>query len=134
MEENNVYFNHFLPIGSVIELKYSKKLALIAGYYPNDDIKNMQEYIVTYFPNGLNNRKNIMNKNYSFVNNEDIENVVFLGYQNNSYIFYSKLLKEAKDKINNNLKTNEDVNVEDIFGIIMDTGLKIMEEKENEAG
>ena len=45
------------------------------------------------------NKQLVSNKNYFFVNNDDIKDVLYIGLQSKEYEFYKKILKELKNKV-----------------------------------
>lgn len=80
----------YLPIGSVVKLKKSKGLVMIIGYFIQMDDKKY-DYACCLFPDGILSLKDVLT-----FNNENIDEVYYLGYKNNKY----KLLNEYLLKIN----------------------------------
>lgn len=85
----------FLPIGTIVKLKSDSKLVCIMGYYSMEytDAIEILDYIGVYYPEGL-----LLHNNTISFNNEDIENVEFMGYENDDY-----------KKLNNSLNNDEEI-------------------------
>ena len=68
-----------LPLGSVVKLKNLEKDIMIAGQYPvsisQDGIPLIYGYVGVSLPVGIMGEESI------YFNSEDIENIVFLGYE-----------------------------------------------------
>ena len=94
----------YLPIGSVCTLKGKNKKVMITGYYSvefNGNLK-INDYCGCVFPEGML----LPEQNCTF-NHSDIEQINFLGFENNEYQTFKKLL----DKL-----TGNDMNEEEKAG------------------
>ena len=82
----------FLPIGSVCKVKTTDKDIMIIGYYStrfNGNLK-IRDYIGCVYPEGLLNLSQICGFNHN-----DIEKVLFKGYENEKYKKFNVLLGKA---------------------------------------
>lgn len=79
-----------LPIGSVVLLKEAKKRVMIYGRAQKDlDTGEIFDYISCIYPEGnIDPNKSIL------FNDEDIESIFFIGFQDIEEINYSKMLTE----------------------------------------
>jgi len=94
----------FLPIGSVVMLKNGNKAVMVNGYLliPSDDKEKMYDYSACIYPEG------VLTSEQSFAfNHENIDKVLFRGYETDEY---KKLLPKLVEIKNN--KNNKDSNVE----------------------
>jgi len=82
------------PIGTIVRIKGDKSLLMITGYLKNN--KNQPEvvydYCSSYYPIGLEEEKIIL------FNDEDIDVVMFIGYQDNTGIDFRKKLLEKYEE------------------------------------
>ena len=72
-------FDELLPIGSVVLLKEGRKKLMIIGIKPvtDEEPEKVYDYIGVLFPEGY------LNNEYNFLfNHEDINDIVFWGYNN----------------------------------------------------
>jgi len=107
------------PIGSIIRLKGNKSLFMIMGYYKNN-IQENQDKIYDYcgceYPIGFETNKVIL------FNDEDIDIIVFIGYQDNKGIeFRKKISTETSPEIkeiSNTLEEGDVLNINGKEGII----------------
>ena len=110
-----------LPIGSVVETNDSKILMII-GYGPNKYNESLiYEYICCKPKSGINKNidKLILNKDYFFINNTDINIVRFIGYYDNNFSIFSNVFNEFILSIKNfKQNNNNDISEEDIMTII----------------
>ena len=118
-----------LPVGSCIKINNNSKMIMIAGYLPYDnDSKILYDYIGIYTPIGIrkNKEKLILNKDYIFFKNNDIEKLYFIGYSNDKSEFYRKYLLDMKNKIED---MNQDLSFETLKIIVKDSLLDIEDKK-----
>lgn len=89
--------NRLLPVGSVVLLRGGIKKLMIIGVMPiikEPEIK-LYDYVGVLYPEGfLNNQTG----NYLF-NHSDINDIVFLGYQNLEQEVFSKMISIRLDDI-----------------------------------
>lgn len=90
MKENN-----YFPLGTVVTLKDDIKTFMIIGYAPMDSIEKNQvyDYSACLYPEGLLSADQIL-----MFNNEDIEKVKYIGYEDEES---DTFLKKLKDLLNN---------------------------------
>ena len=86
--------NSFLPIGSVLTLKNSKlknKRYVILGYLPtiSEEQPKIFDYLCYPYPEGIKSKKKY------YVNEDDIEDIYYIGYQSE---YNDKLLKFFKEQ------------------------------------
>ena len=96
----------FLPIGSVVLLKNGKKEVMITSYciIPKGDLYDkhgkveldegeMLDYGACIYPEGIIDSNSVIGFNH-----ENIEKVLFRGYETDKYKEFSKLLKDNIEK------------------------------------
>lgn len=84
-----------LPIGSVVLLKDGTKKLMIIGIKPvsSDKPNKVYDYIGVLYPEGF------LSNDYNFLfNNDDINDVVFTGYDNPERQSFIKTVAEAYEK------------------------------------
>ena len=86
-----------LPIGSIVTLKNNSTKIFIIGYLP-DDMRNrdFHDYIGITSTLSLDGTKLVYNKNEFIFNNEDIENIYFIGYQDKKFDLMYRTFKSVK--------------------------------------
>lgn len=92
--------NELLPLGSIVELK-SKTRYMIIGFLPSSiKSKIFYDYIVCN-PDGFTKRKEELKEkiDYYFIKKEEIDNVLFIGLQDNEFDLYQDILKTILEKI-----------------------------------
>ena len=92
--------NKYLPIGSIIEVKNAK--FIIAGYLGKKTEDNkVYDYLCTIFPFGA------ISNEYLFFNNEDIDKVVFIGYQDGLTTYYGEKMGTLRKMYDDNCSEEE---------------------------
>lgn len=94
--------NELLPIGSIVELKNHMR-CMIIGFLPSPlNSKVLYDYIACN-PDGVTKRKEELKekKDYFFIKKEEIDNVLFIGLQNDEFELYEDILKTMIEKIHN---------------------------------
>ncbi len=83
---------NYLPIGSVVTLKnYDRKVMIIGRSQISDKIK--YDYSGVLFPDGY------LGSNKLFVfNSDEIENLFYIGMQNEEELIFRKALAEAEEE------------------------------------
>ena len=87
--------NKLLPIGSVVLLKEGTKKLMIIGIKPvsKDNPDTVFDYIGVMYPEGF------LSNDYNFLfNHEDINDVVFTGYNNPERKNFIEFIEEAYKK------------------------------------
>ena len=86
-----------LPIGTVVLLKESTKKVMIYGRLQREvDGERVWDYIACLYPEGN------INPNHSFLfDNEQIENVHFIGCQDEEEIRFQQFLQDTDRQISN---------------------------------
>lgn len=77
-----------MPLGSVLKLKNSPSLIMVAGYYVVDETENeLKQYIGIHYPLGLS-------KSIKFImfDEKSIEKILYRGYEDEKVIEYNKKL------------------------------------------
>mgnify|MGYP002870184216 CR=1 FL=1 len=120
-----------LPIGSVVVDKEGKK-KIIVGYLSSNSADDLKLYVGVTYPLGL--RKTfILNKNYFLFNANEIEEVIFMGYQNKGFDNYKRLIKAVVSKTKYFKEAKIKMNNRDIMNIVLREDLKLIKEgKTNE--
>ena len=87
--------NKFLPIGSIVLLKKSKKKVMVTGFLCKEQDKDssLYDYIGCAFPEGI-----ISSEMNLLFNNDDIDSVIFEGYKDEEENIF-------KDKLNKLIET-----------------------------
>ena len=85
----------YLPIGTVCLLKGARQYVMITGYLPVSLGKNREifDYSACDYPYGVASSTNNM-----VFNRENIEEIVFTGYKNETYTDFIKKLPEVEAK------------------------------------
>lgn len=92
-------FKDLLPIGSVVLLKGGSKKLMIIGLKPTKESQpdDVYDYIGVLYPEGF------ISNEYNFLfNHEDINDVVFTGYNNPERESFVEFMQEAYDNLNKN--------------------------------
>ena len=85
-------FKNLLPIGSVVLLKEGTKKLMIIGMKPmsTDKPDVIYDYVGVLYPEGF------LSSEYSFMfNHEDINDVIFTGYNNPEREMFMEVVEEA---------------------------------------
>ena len=90
-----------LPVGSIVELK-NKKRRMIIGYLPskpNDE--KFYDYICANAVIGIVFEKDKLkeNKDYFYINADEIDNVLYIGCQDKEFDLYRVVHKKIKDAL-----------------------------------
>lgn len=89
---------NLLPIGSVVLLKGAKKRLMICGrIQTNVATDTTYDYSACYYPEGI-----IDSKNLFMFNNDDIEKLFFIGFQDGEELAFRKFIYEELEKENKN--------------------------------
>ena len=93
--------NRYLPIGSVVKIKDSQKRLMITGYLPIESSENGEKKIWDYcgclYPEGM------LTSTTNFLFNQDkIEEITFLGLEDEEEKEFQKKLEEQIKNINKN--------------------------------
>ncbi len=85
----------FLPIGSVVLLKNAEKRLMICGRVQEDVAKGERyDYAGCYYPEGI-----IDSKELFLFNNDDIDRLFFIGFQDGEEISFKAMLIEELEKL-----------------------------------
>lgn len=94
----------YLPIGTVVILKNGEKKLMITGFNPSTKDENGTisfDYSGCYYPEG------ILNPNESYLFNHDmIDNVCFIGYEDEDAKLFIEMLKGDIKDVKNNSSIN----------------------------
>ena len=83
---------NILPIGSVVKLKQeSEVMIMISGYYPITEGGELYDYFGVIYPCGILSEQSIF-----MLREEDIENVLFQGFQDDVGKAVISLLEEEE--------------------------------------
>ena len=95
--------NLLLPLGSVLRLKKGTVLLIIQGYMPNDlnHPDKIYDYEGSIFPTGRQGQLVYM------FNEDDIDEVMFIGYQTDESIKYRTTISKVRDYILEGLSIEE---------------------------
>ena len=82
-----------LPIGSVVTIKLKKHISVvILGYSPEINGKTY-DYSASILPVGL-----IVNESIIAFNSNQIGEILFKGYKDDSFVFFANLLEQLKQR------------------------------------
>ena len=126
----DMLFDSILPIGSIVKLKNEEKSRMIVGYCPNDIQDDIKIYVGVEYPLGLRNQF-LLNQNYFTFNPEDIEDLLFLGHQDQNYEEYARLIKNVLRKIKVYKENNKTFDNKTLFREALRENIKIIEDREN---
>ena len=86
----------YLPIGSVVLLKGAKKKLVVMGImqFSNEEKDRVFDYIGVPYPEGNFGKGNVL------FNNEDINDVIFRGYENPERDAFMKIVSELSSMKN----------------------------------
>ena len=100
----------YLPIGTIVTIKGSNRLFSISGYFVKKELKDpkVYDYMLSDYPGGINLEQLYM------VNREDIDVIMFIGYQNESFNKYERILHKIR-KIADEGKKIEDVDIDTLL-------------------
>lgn len=86
----------YLPIGTVVKLKKTDKLAMIAGYFPKG--VSREGYVWDYsgfpYPEGMIDNDKVLQ-----FDNESIEKVIVMGYQDELQMQFMRAVISKADEI-----------------------------------
>ena len=98
----------YLPIGTVVILKNGEKKLMITGFHALSMLDNKPisfDYSGCMYPEG------VLSSDESFLFNHDMINeVCFIGYENEEEKEFNEKLKENEELILNSIKSPEEVN------------------------
>ncbi len=85
--------NNLLPIGSVIILRNVEGHIMIIGFNAqNTTSEKKYDYVGCPLPMGVEN-----NKSYICFDKEEIENILFVGYQSSQFLKSRNIIEKAKE-------------------------------------
>ena len=94
--------NDILPIGTIVELKNNERFMIIGYNQASDDKGKEYDYICCLPIIGLiREKENIkLNTDYFYINNEDIDKVLYIGYSDEEFKKYKLILSFCKNEKN----------------------------------
>ena len=94
-------FEHLLPIGSIVLLRNAVKKLMIMGYMPyNKEAPETKfDYAGVLYPEGFLGMQGIF-----LFNHEDIDDVIFRGYQNPEH---DRFMQFAEESLSSSASQNE---------------------------
>lgn len=86
----------YLPIGTIVKLKGVDKLALVAGYFPQGESRKgyVWDYSAFPYPEGM-----IENDKVIQFDNDSIEKIIVMGYQDEKQMQFIRVLMNKADEI-----------------------------------
>lgn len=86
----------FLPIGTIVKLKNVDKLTIIAGYFPRGEAQNghVWDYSAFPYPEGMIDNDKIVQ-----FDNEAIEKIIVMGYQDEIQMQFMRAVMSKADEI-----------------------------------
>lgn len=86
--------NQLLPLGSIVKVKKSENIYMIMGYgFKNEADGKYYDYAASIFPIGLDV------KEIDMFNKEDVQTMLFIGYQTKESIKYRDIMNEYYEDI-----------------------------------
>lgn len=94
----------YLPIGTVVKLKEVDKLALIAGYFPRGASREgyVWDYSAFPYPEGMIDNDKVLQ-----FDNESIEKIVVMGYQDEKQMQFMRVMMNKADELKSYGKNNQ---------------------------
>ena len=111
-----------LPVGSKVEL-HSKRKFVIIGYLPSKPNDEKQyDYICCRDRYGINWKKDklVFDKHYFYINKEDIERVLYIGYSDEKFDIFNHSLLLVKDKLKKAKKAKDTLTEEEVKEVYVD--------------
>ena len=111
-----------LPVGSIVKLKNNKEYMII-GFYPcKPNSKNQYEYIVCESKKGLKNTSEKLEpkEDYFYLKKEQITEVLFIGFSDFEFDFYTRLSNELITNLEKEKKKNDKLEKKDLIKIYSD--------------
>ncbi len=112
---NNIKFNKFLPIGSVVLLENATKKVMITGYcsVSEENLKKIWDYCGCIFPEG------IISTDFTILfDHNQIKEIYHMGMvEDEEEKLFQKQLNEAYEKISKIFKTKERIEKEKRKGV-----------------
>ena len=108
-----------LPVGSIVELKDKRRLMII-GYLPSKpNDKELYDYMCCNSLIGIRKPKEDLkeNQDYYYINQEDIESVLYIGCQDMEFELYKMINKKTKDKLQEVRSQNKELTNEELENI-----------------
>ena len=124
--------NELLPVGSIVKLKNNKEYMII-GFYPcRPNSKNQYEYIVCESKKGLKNPSEKLEpkEDYFYLKKEQITEVLFIGFSDFEFDFFSKISNEFNEKVKKMKIEKNKIEENDIINIYSDIINEYVEEDE----
>lgn len=86
----------YLPIGTIVKLKNVDKLTMIAGYFPRGEAQNghVWDYAAFPYPEGMIDNEKIVQ-----LDNEAIERVIVMGYQDELQMSFIRVVMDKAEEI-----------------------------------
>ncbi len=87
-----------LPIGSIVKLK-DNKIRMIMGYLPISTDNKIYDYLCCNYLRGFRKKKEELEENldYFYANKEDIDSILYIGYDDFNFTLYKKVVKVDKE-------------------------------------
>lgn len=103
----------YLPIGTIVKLKDIEKFAMISGYFPSSSSNAgyVWDYAAFPYPEGM-----IDNDKVIQFDNESIEKIIVMGYQDESQMAFIKVVSEKSDEIKELGKKQQESKDSEVFG------------------
>lgn len=122
--------NDLLPVGSKIVLNNGRKL-MIMGYLPSKPNDKFQyDYICCRGMYGIIWKKDklVFDEHYFYVNNSDIDKVLFIGYSDDDFDLFDHSVEQLKSELKKARKSKSSLNTEEIEDIYVNSLSEFMKE------
>jgi len=84
----------FLPVGTVVKLRFENRMFMIVGYFGNNNTtKKPCDYIGVYYPFGFEGEKELLT-----FNREYVKEVLHMGYEDERFAKFKEELEKI-DKL-----------------------------------
>ena len=129
--------NDMLPVGSKVKLKDGRILVII-GYLPNKpNDAVLYDYICCWNIYGVRHKKEdiVLNRDYFYVNEEDISDILYIGYSDNdfdAFSYYANLVKKDLKKLREDNKEITQEDIEKLYSKIFENTIGKPGENKNE--
>ena len=111
--------SNMLPVGSKVKLKDGRILVII-GYLPNKpNDEKLYDYICCRNIYGIRHKKEdlVLDRDYFYINNEDISEILYIGYSDDEFDLFSHYTDLVKENIRKTKKNNKKLSEEEIKGL-----------------
>ena len=101
---------NYLPVGSVVKIRFSKVDLMIIGFYTKDEEGKLYDYCAVEYPIGLYNMNNLI-----MFNNDVVKKVIHKGYETEEDKKFKSDLNDFETKKDNEIKNKDKFEIIDLY-------------------